>query len=71
MPKRSRKHHPLSEQDKLDHRLLSSFRVPVEHALGGRKRLGVMSPPLRNRSGEFDDQTAQLTAGRWNYQIAT
>lgn len=70
VPKRSSKHHPLSVQDKLDNHLISSFRVPVEHAIGGMKRFGVMSQPLRNRIGEFDDQTALLAAGLWNYQTA-
>lgn len=43
----------------------------MEHAIGGIKRYGVMSQPLRNRIGEFDDQTALLAAGLWNYLIAS
>ncbi|MFA7236176.1 MAG: hypothetical protein WC058_04860 [Phycisphaeraceae bacterium] len=45
--------------------------IPVEHAIGGIKRYGVMTRSPRNRIGEFDDQAALLTAGLWNYLIAS
>ena len=70
VPKRKSKNHPLTAGDKETNRIISSFRVPVEHAIGGMKRCGVVSQRLRNRLGEFDDQAALLAAGIWNFFIA-
>jgi hypothetical protein len=69
-PKRGSKNHSLTPADKQDNQIVSSFRIPVEHAIGGMKRFGVMAHRLRNRLGEFDDQTALLSAGLWNFLLA-
>ena len=68
--KRGRKKHPLTAAEKRENYVISSFRVVVEHAIGGMKRYRVMTDTLRNKIGIFDDRIAVVTAGIWNYHLA-
>lgn len=68
--KRGRKNRPLTAAEKRENYVISSFRVVVEHAIGGMKRYRVMTDTLRNKIGIFDDRIAVVTAGIWNYHLA-
>lgn len=67
--KRGRKNRPLTQGEKRENRVISSFRIVVEHAIGGMKRYNVMTDTLRNKIGIFDDRVAAVTAGLWNYHL--
>jgi hypothetical protein len=68
--KRGRKNRPLTDEEKAENHVISSFRVRVEHAIGGMKRFRAYSDVLRNKIGRFDDRIAVVTAGLWNYHLA-
>jgi hypothetical protein len=68
--KRARKNKPLTESEKRENRVISSFRVCSEHAMGGMKRFRAYSDTLRNKIGRFDDRIALVTAAIWNYHPA-
>lgn len=67
--KRGRKNKPLTQAEKRENRVISSFRIAAEHAIGGMKRYRVMTDTLRNKIGVFDDRIAVVTAGLWNYHL--
>lgn len=69
IPKRRGRHKPLTEEDKELNRLISSYRVVVEHAIGGIKRYRCISEKLRNRKAWIDDTLILLAAGLWNYHL--
>lgn len=66
--KRGRYDRPLSDEDKKENHTISSFRIVIEHVIGGMKRYRVMTDTLRNKIGLFDDRVAVVTAGLWNYR---
>lgn len=70
IPRKKPKGGQLTAQEKEMNTLISSFRVVVEHAIGGIKRYGCMSQKLRNRKAFIDDQFLLLTAGLWNFHLA-
>lgn len=59
----------LTEGEKEMNKLISSYRVVVEHAIGGIKRLRCMSERLRNHKPFIDDTFILLAAGIWNYHL--
>lgn len=67
--KRRTKNHPLTDDEKKENALISSFRMRVEHSVGGLKRFRSLSDVFRNRIGEFDDLFAELGAGLWNLHL--
>jgi hypothetical protein len=70
IPQKRSRGRPLTAQEKEMNKIISSFRVVVEHAIGGIKRYGCMSQKLRNRKAFIDDQFILLTAGLWNYHLS-
>lgn len=68
--KRGRKNKPLTKAEKAENHVISSFRIVVEHAIGGMKRYRATSDKLRNKPGMFEDRIMQVTAGLWNYHLA-
>jgi len=68
MPKKASKHHPLTEKEKEDNRIISGLRVLSEHAIGGMKRFRAVSDVYRNHGG-FDDLLVSLSAGLWNFHL--
>src|SRR3989344_2247633 len=70
IPRKRSRGKPLSEEDKQNNRLISSFRVVVEHAIGGMKRYQCLQQPYRNRKPRLDDLFSLLSAGLWNYHLA-
>jgi len=71
IPQKKPRGRPLTPQEKEMNTLISSFRVVIEHAIGGIKRYGCMSQKLRNRRPFTDDRFLLLSAGLWNYHLAT
>lgn len=69
IPKKKTKKNPLTYEEKEMNKLISSYRVIVEHAIGGIKRYRCMSEKLRNRKAFIDDTFLLLSAGLWNYHI--
>lgn len=67
--KRGSKRHPLSNAEREENAFISSFRVVVEHAIGGMKRFHIMLYVLRNKIGRFDDRIAGVCAGLWNWHL--
>ena len=70
IPRKRSRGKPLSEEDKQNNRLISSFRVVVEHAIGGMKRYQCLQQPYRNRKPRLDDLFSLLSAGLWNYHLS-
>lgn len=58
----------LTDAQKAMNRLISSCRMPVEHAIGGMKRFGCVSQVYRNKNG-FDDRLVATAAGIWNLHV--
>ncbi len=68
MPKKKPRGGFLTEAEKSMNRLISSCRMPVEHAIGGMKRFKCVSDIYRNKNG-FDDQLVNVAAGLWNFHL--
>lgn len=68
--KRGCKNRPLTTTEKQENKVISSFRIVVEQAIGGMKRYRAVTDTLRNKIGIFDDRVAVVTAGLWNYHLA-
>ena len=69
IPKRGSKRHPLSEEERRENTLIASFRMRVEHAIGGAKRLKALSDVFRNKIGELDDLFMEIGCGLWNRHL--
>ena len=63
------KNHPLTLTQKSNNRVISSFRIPVEHANGGMKRMKAAADIWRNRLPGLDDQVMLISAGLWNFYL--
>ena len=70
IPKKRKLKQPLTDDEKEINRIISSFRVVVEHAIGGMKRYQCLQQPYRNRRLKLDDTFALLAAGLWNYHLS-
>jgi len=68
--KRGRKNHPLTDEEKEENKIISSFRIVVEHAIGGIKRFRALSDTFRNKIGILDDLFIELAGGLWNYHLS-
>lgn len=71
LPRKKSKGRELTYDEKETNKIISSYRVLVEHAIGGIKRYRCMSEKLRNRKAFIDDQFLLLSAGLWNYHLAS
>lgn len=68
MPKKKSKNNPLSHEEKLQNRQLSSFRVLNEHIIGRVKRFKILSDRYRNRRKRFGLRF-NLISGIYNYEL--
>lgn len=71
IPKKKPRGRELTVSEKETNKIISSYRVIVEHAIGGIKRYRCMSEKLRNRKSFIDDKFLLLTSGLWNYHLAS
>ncbi len=69
IPKKVTKSKPLTVSEKEENRVISSFRVVVEHAISGIKRFKSFADIWRNRIQNLDDQVMRIAAGLWNLHI--
>jgi hypothetical protein len=69
IPKKATKSKPLTTSEKEENRVISSFRVVVEHAISGMKRFKAYADTWRNRIQQLDDRVMRITAGLWNLHI--
>jgi hypothetical protein len=71
IPKKKPRGRELTAHEKEINKIISSYRVIVEHAIGGIKRYRCMSEKLRNHKPFTDDTFLLLSAGLWNYHLAS
>lgn len=69
MPTKGTKKKPLTQDQRENNQLISHFRVKVEHAICGLKRLRSVTDVYRNHKPNFDDKLMLLSAGIWNYHL--
>ena len=71
LPSKKTKKRPLTDEQKQWNKLISSIRVPVEHAIGGIKRYQAVTQTFRNKKLQLADTFILLAAGLWNYHLQT
>jgi hypothetical protein len=69
MPTKKPKGKELSDEQKENNRSISSFRVLVEHAIGGVKRCRIVKDRFRCHKFGFDDLVMELACGLHNLRI--
>ena len=69
IPKKGTKNKPLNCKEKEENRIISSFRVVVEHAISGIKRFKAFADIWRNKKAYLDDQIMRITCGLWNLHL--
>ncbi len=69
MPKKATKNHPLTEQERVDNRVIAGIRIINEHAIGGMKRFKAASDIYRNKLPNMDDRFMRASAGLWNFHV--
>ncbi len=67
LPAKAYKKRPLTEEQKLSNRQMSSQRVGIEHSIGRMKRYRILSDRLRMHNFETYDDTLEVWAGLWNF----
>ncbi|MDR0206185.1 MAG: transposase family protein, partial [Bacteroidales bacterium] len=60
----------LTEEQKRENKEISSFRILVEHAIGGVKRCRIVKERLRCTNLAFDDQVMLIACGLHNLRIS-
>lgn len=70
MPAKASKNKPLTEVQKAENRIVSSFRVVSEHAIGGFKRFRAAADVYRNKLPNLDDLMTEVACGLWNFHLA-
>jgi len=68
LPKKKSKKNPLTAEEKINNRKISSERVTNEHAIGFIKRFKILSERYRNRRKRFGLRF-NLIAGICNYEL--
>ena len=69
MPMKKPKGRELTQEQKDSNRSISSFRVLVEHAIGGAKRCRIVKDRFRCNKFGFDDLVMELACGLHNLRI--
>jgi hypothetical protein len=69
MPEKKPRTKELDPAIKEQNKQKSSVRVLAEHALGGVKRLRIVSDVFRGRKKDFDDTVMLISCGLWNYHL--
>lgn len=70
LPKKKPRGEELTDNEKEQNTAKSRMRILVENAIGGAKRLGIISNIFRNKRKLFDDQVMFISCGLWNYHLA-
>ena len=69
MPKKKPKGGELSPEEKEKNRKISATRIINENAIGGIKRLRIVSDVYRNIKENFDDKVMLVACGLWNFHL--
>ena len=69
MPTKKPKGKQLSDIQKEENRKISSFRILVEHAIGGVKKCRIVKERFRCRKFGFDDLVMLIACGLHNFRI--
>lgn len=69
MPTKKPRGKELTEAQKEENKRISSFRIIVEHAIGGAKRCRIVKERLRCRKFGFDDLVMLIACGLHNFRI--
>lgn len=59
----------LTQSQRAANQAHARWRVKVEHAISGAKRLGCVTPVYRNKSATFNDRIMALACGIWNWHL--
>jgi len=70
MPVKKPKGKELSEEQKESNKKIATFRILVEHAIGGVKRYRIVKERFRCRKFEFDDLVMLIACGLHNFRIS-
>ena len=70
MPTKKPKGKQLSDIQKEENRKISSFRILVEHAIGGVKKCRIVKERFRCRKLGFDDLVMLIACGLHNFRIS-
>ena len=70
MPTKQPKGKQLSDIQKEENRKISSFRILVEHAIGGVKKCRIVKERFRCRKLGFDDLVMLIACGLHNFRIS-
>ena len=69
MPTKKPKGKQLSDAQKKENKEISSFRILVEHAIGGIKKCRIVKERFRCRKFGFDDLVMLIACGLHNFRI--
>jgi hypothetical protein len=69
IPKKGTRKKPLTVLEREENRIISSFRVVVEHAIAGIKRFKAYADIWRNKIACLDDRIMRIACGLWNLHI--
>lgn len=70
MPTKKPKGKELTKEQKEENRKISSFRILVEHAIGGAKRCRIVKEHFRCTKFGFDDTVMLIACGLHNFRIS-
>jgi len=70
MPTKKPKGKELSDVQKEENKKISSFRILVEHAIGGVKKCRIVKERFRCRKFGFDDLVMLIACGLHNFRIS-
>ncbi len=70
MPTKKPKNKDLSDAQKKENRKISSFRILVEHAIGGIKKCRIVKERFKCRKFGFDNSVMLIACGLYNFRIA-
>ena len=60
----------LTKEEKESNRIISSFRIKVENAIGGAKRYWITTQVFRNKCEIFNDSIMEVACGLWNLHLS-
>jgi hypothetical protein len=70
MPTKKPRGRELTQAQKRENRTISSFRILVEHAIGGVKRCRIVKDRLRSTKFGFEDTVMVIACGLNNFRIS-
>lgn len=68
-PKKKKKGQPLSDFDKSINQWIASFRIRIEHAIGGIQRFRIVQDKIRIWKGDVRDTVMAICCGLHNFRL--